>query len=193
MGPWWRMAPQILSAQPKAWLDIVANDLTPAFWSLVQLQLGYVDAEPNLRDLLLRILVTDFCRGLQGDAPRQLAHFVLPDRTLAANASVFVARWRSDIAQFGSYNVLAQAVAHELNLVSLLSSQSAEQLLECMTFEDVELRVVQDLKKRIVAGAGANMDVVRTLMARRREGHWANPCWQARMSVPVPWRRATTH
>lgn len=164
-----------LSAQPKAWLDIAANDLTPAFWSLVQVQLGYADADPNLRDLLLRILVTDFCRGLLGDAPRQLAHFVLPDRTLAANASVFVGRWRSDIAQFGNYNALAQAVANELNLEGLFSSQTAEQLVECMTFEDVELRVVQDLKKRIVSGAGANMDVVRALMARRREGHWANP------------------
>ena len=164
-----------LSAQPKVWQDIAANDLTPAFWDLVQTQLGYLDANPSLRDLLLRILVTDFCRGLQGDAPRQLAHFVLPDRTLAANASVFVGRWRSDIAQFGNYNALAQAVANELDLVSLLSNQSAEQLAECMTFEDVELRVVQDLKKRIVAGAGANMDVVRSLMARRRDGHWANP------------------
>ncbi len=164
-----------LSAQPKAWQDIAANDLTPAFWALVQAQLGYLDANPSLRDLLLRILVTDFCRGLQGDAPRQLAHFLLPDRTLAANASVFVARWRSDIAQFGNYNALAQAVANELDLESLLSGLSAEQLAECMTFEDVELRVVQDLKKRIVAGAGANMDVVRSLMARRRDGHWANP------------------
>ncbi|MDO8264470.1 MAG: BREX-1 system phosphatase PglZ type A [Gallionella sp.] len=164
-----------LSAQSKAWQDIAANDLTPAFWGLVHVQLGYLDANPSLRDLLLRILVTDFCRGLQGDAPRQLAHFVLPDRTLAANASVFVGRWRSDIAQFANYNALAQAVANELNLVSLLSTQSAEQLAECMTFEDVELRVVQDLKKRIVAGAGANMDVVRSLMARRRDGHWANP------------------
>ena len=164
-----------LSAQPKAWQDIAAHDLTPAFWDLVQAQLGYADATPSLHDLLLRILVTDFCRGLQGDAPRQLAHFVLPDRTLAANASVFVSRWRSDIAQFGNYNALAQAVAHELDLVSLLSGQSAEQLVECMTFEDVELRVVQDLKMRIVAGAGANMDVVRSLMARRRDGHWANP------------------
>ena len=75
-----------LSAQPKAWQDIAANDLTPVFCELVQTQLGYLDANPSLRDLLLRILVTDFCRGLTGDAPRQLAHFVLPDRTLAANA-----------------------------------------------------------------------------------------------------------
>ncbi|PHV04096.1 BREX-1 system phosphatase PglZ type A [Janthinobacterium sp. BJB412] len=163
-----------LSAQPKAWQDIAANDLTPAFWELVRVQLGYTDDNPSLRDLLLRILVTDFCRSLQEDAPPQLAHFVLPDRSLASNASVFVGRWRSDIAQFANYDALAQAVANELDLVSLLSGQSAEQLIECMTFEDVELRVVQDLKKRIVAGAGANMDVVRMLMARRRDGHWAN-------------------
>ncbi|ABE46903.1 BREX-1 system phosphatase PglZ type A [Polaromonas sp. JS666] len=164
-----------LSAQPKAWQDIVANDLTPAFWELVQMQLGYSDVTPSLRDLLLRILVTDFCRGLDGDAPRQLAHFVLSDRTLAANASVFVARWRSDLAHFGSYNALAHAVANDVDLISLLSGQSAEQLVECMTFEDIELRVVQDLKQRIVAGAGANMEVVRALIARRRDGHWANP------------------
>jgi uncharacterized protein (TIGR02687 family) len=163
-----------LNAQPKAWQDIAVNDLLPAFWALVHAQLGYQDAKPSLRDLLLRILVTDFCRSLAGDAPRQLAHLVLPQSNLAANASVFVGRWRSDIAQFANYNALAQAVADELNVKGLLTNQSAEQLLECMTFEDIELRVVQDLKTRIVAGAGANMDVVRSLMARRRDGHWAN-------------------
>jgi len=163
-----------LAAQPKAWQDIAINDLLPAFWALVQAQLGYQDAKPSLRDLLLRILVTDFCRSLTGDAPRQLSHLVLPLPNLAANASVFVGRWRSDIVQFANYNALAQAVADELNLANLLTGYSAEQLVECMTFEDVELRVVQDLKARIVSGAGANMDVVRTLMARRRDGHWAN-------------------
>ena len=164
-----------LAAQPKAWQDIAANDLPPAFWALVQSQLGYADASPSLRDLLLRILVTDFCRNLDGEAPRQLAHFVLPDRTLAANASVLVARWRSDLAHFGNYNALAQAAAQELDLAGLLAGFSAEQLTDCMTFEDVELRVVQDLKQRIVSGAGANMDVVHALIARRRDGHWANP------------------
>lgn len=163
-----------LNAQPKVWQDIAVNDLLPAFWALVQAQLGYQDAKPSLRDLLLRILVTDFCRTLTGDTPRQLAHLVLPQPNLAANASVFVGRWRSDIAQFANYNALAQAVADELNVKVLLTNHSAEQLLDCMTFEDIELRVVQDLKTRIVAGAGANMDVVRTLMARRRDGHWAN-------------------
>ena len=164
-----------LSAQPKAWLDVVSNDLEPAFWELVKEQLGYEDAKPSLRDLLIRILVTDFCRSLSGDAPKQLIHFVLPERSLAANASVFVSRWRSDIAQFSSYNTLAQAVATELDLIPLLGHLSAEQLMECMTFEEVELRIVQDLKKRIVDGGGANMDVVRGFIARRRDGHWANP------------------
>lgn len=163
-----------LAAQPKAWQEVAANDLAPAFWALVQQQLGYTDAEPSLRDLLLRILVTDFCRGLDGNTPQKLAHLVLPDRTLAANAAVFAARWRSDLAFFGSYNALAQAVAHEIDLASLLTGQTAEHLAECMTFEEVELRVVQDLKQRIVAGAGANMDVVHALIARRRDGHWAN-------------------
>lgn len=164
-----------LSAQPKVWSDICSNDLEPVFWELVRQLLGYSDAQPSLRDLLIRILVTDFCRGLLGDAPRQLAHFVLPERTLAANASVFVSRWRSDIAQFSSYNALAQAVASELDLAPLLGSLSAEQLIDCMTFEEIELRIVQDLKKRIVDGGGANMDVVRGHIARRRDGHWANP------------------
>ena len=164
-----------LAAQPKAWQDIGANDLAPAFWALVQAHLGYAEPEPNLRDLLLRILVTDFCRNLSGDAPRQLAHLVLPERTLAANASVFVSRWRSDLGHFNSYNTLAQAVAQALDLPALLSGFTAEELADCMTFEDVELRVVRDLKQRIVAGAGANMDVVHGLISRRRDGHWANP------------------
>lgn len=163
-----------LNAESKAWQDIAANDLSQAFWDLVQMQLGYSDANPSLRDLLVRILVTDFCRNLDSTVPKQLIHLVLPDRTLAANASVFIGRWRSDIAQYANYNTISDAVASELALDSLLGGFSAEQLSECMTFENVELRVVQDLKTRIVSGAGANMDVVRNLMARRRDGHWAN-------------------
>jgi uncharacterized protein (TIGR02687 family) len=164
-----------LVTPPKVWQDICGNDLEPVFWTLVRQQLGYADPAPSLRDLLIRILSTDFCRTLLGEMPKQLGHFVLTDRSFAANASVFVSRWRSDISQFGNYNALASAIAQELDLTSLLGGLSAEQLIECMTFEEIELRIVQDLKKRIMDGEGTNMDVVRSHIARRRDGHWANP------------------
>ena len=44
-----------------------------------------------------------------------------------------------------------------------------------MTFEAIEKCVIGDLKGRIISGSGANMDSVRTLIARRKDGHWANP------------------
>lgn len=164
-----------LSTQTKVWTEICSNELEPCFWHLVDQQLGYKDAQPNLRDLLVNILVTDFSRTLMGEAHRSLAHLVLSDRALAANASVFVSRWRSDMAQFGSYNALAQNIAHDLDLGTMLASLSTEQLIDCMTFEEIELRIVQDLKKRILEAGGANLDVVRSHIARRRDGHWANP------------------
>jgi uncharacterized protein (TIGR02687 family) len=163
-----------LDFQAKIWNDICSNDLEPAFWDLVKQQFGYTDNQPSLRDLLVCILVTDFSRNLIDEAPKQLTHFVLPERSLAANASVFASRWRYDIAQFSSYNALAFAVAQELELTTLLGSLSAEQLIDCMTFEDIELRIIQDLKKRIIDVGGANMDVVRNHIVRRQDGHWAN-------------------
>lgn len=163
-----------ISIQPKGWQEIAANDLNVPFWELVRAQFGFSETEPSLSNLLLRILVTDFCRGLDGDAPRKLAHFVLLDRALAANASLMVARLRSGFAHFANCNAVARAVAIDIDLVSLFSGFTAEQLVACMTFENVELGVVQDLKQRIVDGAGANMGMVRTLMARRRDGHWVN-------------------
>lgn len=163
-----------LNALPKGWQEIVANDLAPAFWTLAKQEMGYEEAEPSLRDLLFRILVTDFCRSLLGTTPESLKHFMLPDRTLAANATVFTARWRSDVSHYTSYNAISLVVAKELNLSHVLACLSAEDLAESMTFEDIERRIVKDLKDRIIAGAGANMESVYALISRRRDGHWAS-------------------
>lgn len=163
-----------LNAQPKAWQDIISNDLAPSFWETARREMGYQEAEPSLRDLLFRILVTDFSRSLLGNAPESLQHFILPERNLAANAAVFSARWRSDLSHYTSYNAISAAVAKELNLGSVLAGLTAEDLAESMTFEDAERRIVKDLKDRIIAGAGASMESVTTLIARRRDGHWAS-------------------
>ncbi|MHB1489790.1 MAG: BREX-1 system phosphatase PglZ type A [Cellulomonas sp.] len=163
-----------LDAVPKAWQEIVSNELEPAFWGLVRQDFGYNEVQPTLRDFLFHVLVTDFALSCLGTLPEALKHFALPEKSLAANASVFAGRWRSDMTHFASYNAVSAAVARELGLKGLLAAMTAEALADSMTFEVTERRIIQDLKDRIIAGAGANMETVRALIARRRDGHWAN-------------------
>jgi uncharacterized protein (TIGR02687 family) len=166
---------EVAFEQPvKAWQEIQSNDLESAFWSLVKLEMGYADPEPSLRDLLFRILVTDFSRSLSVVTPEQLKHFLLLEKSLAANASVFAGRWRSDLGHYATYDLISAAVARELNLTGILGPLKAEDILESMTFEETERRIIKDLKDRILAGAGANQEAVMSLIARRRDGHWAN-------------------
>jgi hypothetical protein len=181
-----------LDAEPKVWSDIVANVLMDSFWVLVEQEMGYRDAAPTLRDLLFRILVTDFSRTVSGACPAQLSHFILNDKARAANASVFVAGWRSHMQHFGSYDALSGKVARELGLTAVIAGLPAESLAESMTFEEVERRIIQDLKDRIIAGAGADMDSLRGLIARRRDGHWANKLLAHSSAATRAWRHVTT-
>lgn len=163
-----------LDSTSKAWADIQSNDLEQAFWALVEGEFGYAEKEHSVRDLLTRILVTDMASSLAGSLPSSLAHFAIQARSGVANAAVLCGRWRSDITGFASYNVLSESISKSLDIARAVSSLSADALAEVLTFEEVEKRVIQELRDRILAGAGANMDAVRALVARRRDGHWAN-------------------
>jgi uncharacterized protein (TIGR02687 family) len=166
-----------LGACSKTFDEIAAYGLDGAFWSMAEREFGYKEAgaeEPSLRGLLYRIFATDFCNGI-GQPFAPLAHFLIQDRAKAAHASVFASRWRSDMAHYASYDKLSALVADELHVHDLLGPMGADALADAMTFEAIEKRVIGDLKGRIIAGGGANMDSLRALMARRRDGHWANP------------------
>lgn len=166
-----------LGARPKLLDDLAGFDLEPAFWSLVEREFGYGETGgevPTLRSLLYRLYATDFCSATHS-TPAALAHFVINARAKAAHVSVFASRWRTDMTNYGSYDVLSGWVAEELKIANILGPMQAEALVDAMTFEAIEKRVIGDLKARIIAAAGANMDSVRELIVRRRDGHWANP------------------
>ena len=129
---------------------------------------------PTLRGLLYRLFATDFYNSTHS-TPAALAHFVIAARAKAAHAAVFASRWRTDMANYGSYDTLSAWAADELKIAGILGPMVAEALVDAMTFEAIEKRVIGDLKARIIAAGGANMDSVRELIARRRDGHWANP------------------
>ena len=159
---------------PKAWADLVSNELDGPFWALMTQTFGYAEPEPSLIDLLLRLLVTDFASSITGACPASLQHLVLGNKTLAANASVLAGRWRADLNLHKSYADLSAAVAETLKLASLLDAVPAESLLDSMTFAAIDRQIVRDLRGRVALQGGAVLDSIRPLIARRRDGHWAS-------------------
>lgn len=170
----WVPGEPALQDEPKAWQEIVAQELDTAFWVLMQLNLGYVAEAPSLKDLLIRILVTDFVRGLNVPCPAALAHLVLPNKVLAANASVLAGRWRGDLNLHKSYAEVSAIVANTLNLTDLLATFQPEDLIDAVTFSVIEQRILAVLKQRIIGQGGAVLASLRSLVARRRDGPWVS-------------------
>jgi uncharacterized protein (TIGR02687 family) len=170
----WLPAEERLGEAPKAWAELEAMDLAAGFWLVMKAQLGYEATVPSLPDLLTRVLVTDFARGLRGPCPATLQHLALPDRVRAANASVLAARWRTDVTLHPSYVGLAGAVAGSLQLDTALAGLAVEELLDCVTFPSIDKRIVSALKGRIGSQGGAALEGVRAVAGRRRDGPWAN-------------------
>jgi len=164
-----------LNTEPRGWADLSSHGLLTAFWDLMRDELAYDVPDPSLRDLLFRMLVSDLAKGLAGNLPVGLAHFQLPDRAKAASASVFLSQWRANITHFSSYDTISAEVAQQLNLGQMISGIHAEDLLNAMTFAEVEKLIIIDLRDRILTNGGAALDTVRDVFARRRDGHWANP------------------
>ena len=129
-------------------------------------ELGYEVSDPSLRDLLFRIMVSDLAKGLAGNLPVGLTHFLLPDRAKAASASVFLSQWRGNITHFSSYDSISTEVAQQLQLGELISGIHAEDLLNAMTFAEIEKLIIIDLRDRILTNAGSALDIVRDVFTR---------------------------
>ena len=166
-----------LETRPDVMNELASFNLENAFWDLAFREFEYRDSgsEPsNLRGLLYSIFVTDFCLTSKSTPP-SLSQFVIKQPTKAANASVFANWWRLNIKNYETYDKISNQIEAELHIANVLNPLTAEELVSVMTFESIEKRVIGDLKSRILNGHGANMDSVRELIARRRDGHWANP------------------
>ncbi|MFO0799449.1 MAG: hypothetical protein U0804_18420 [Gemmataceae bacterium] len=129
---------------------------------------------PSLKNLLLRLTLTDFAHHLKGDVPQSLRPLLLP-RTGWANAVVCLAQWRDSTSRGSSYDRLSAEAAAVLNLDAHLPLMEFGELVDVMTFLAVEKRVASSLKERVQTTADTiNADDVRAVAARRQDGHWAS-------------------
>jgi uncharacterized protein (TIGR02687 family) len=159
----------------KSWDDVENYGLADSFWQLMINTFGYAEPTPSLMDLLIRLIVTDFANDLKGDLPQALRHLLLLNKTLALNASVFLSQWRGNVGNYESYNNLTQRIASELKMDEHLSVFDEKELLDVMTFESVDRRIVRCLRDRLLDSGGIRLDELKEVISRRRDGHWANP------------------
>ncbi|MFH1123002.1 MAG: BREX-1 system phosphatase PglZ type A, partial [Pseudomonadota bacterium] len=164
-----------LDKPPDAWLQIEKFDLDEPFWRMARSIFGYSEENPSLRNLLIRLLVTDFGHHLKKGVPDSLAHLLLP-QSGKSNAVVCLAQWRDSNSKGSSYDRLSDLVAGILKIEDQLYGFDLEDLLEGMTFQAVEKAVALSLRDRVTSLAGTiNVDDIRGVAAHRQAGHWASP------------------
>ncbi|MCY3788534.1 MAG: BREX-1 system phosphatase PglZ type A, partial [Gemmatimonadetes bacterium] len=161
-----------LAARPLAWGQIERFELDEPFWIMAESTFGYGQDSPTLQNLLIRLLVSDYAHHLAKELPGALKHLQLP-RSRTANAVVCLAQWRDSSSTSNSYDVLSSEVGARLYIPDHLRGCEAEELLDVMTFLDVEKRIVQGLLDRVTSTSDAiDPDAVSSIVDRRQAGHW---------------------
>ena len=162
-----------LETSPPAWAQIEKFELDEPFWAMVKAAFGYGEDSPTLQNLLIRLLVSDYAHHLTKEPPGALQHLQLP-RSGTANAVVCLAQWR-DSSKSSSYGVLAAEVGERLHILDHLHGCEVEELLDVMTFPDVEKRIVQGLLDRVTSTIDAiDPEAVGSIADRRQAGHWVS-------------------
>ena len=163
-----------LEASPPAWVQIEKFELDEPFWVMVKSAFGYGEDSPTLQNLLIRLLVSDYAHHLAKELPGALQHLQLP-RLGTANAVVCLAQWRDSSSKNNSYDVLVAEVGERLHMRDHLHGCEIEELLDVMTFLDVEERIVHGLLDRVTSTTDAiDPEAVGNIVDRRLAGHWVS-------------------
>ena len=174
-----------LEAIPPTWAQIERFELDEPFWMMIKTVFGYGEEAPTLKNLLIRLLVSDYAHHLVKELPGALQHLQLP-RSGAANAVVCLAQWRDSSSKSSSYDVLAVAVGSLLHMPDHLYGCEVEELLDVITFLDVEKCIVQGLLDRVTSMTESiDPNSIGSIVARRQAGHWVSSG-----SVPEAQRKA---
>jgi uncharacterized protein (TIGR02687 family) len=173
-----------LDVPPAAWDQVEKFDLAQAFWKMAKSHFGYAEETPTLKRFLIRLLVTDYAHHLKRDVPTALVHLVLPPQG-RSNAIVCLAQWRDSNSRGSSYDRLSADVAALIHLDEHLHRVDISDLIDVMTFQDVEHAIASQLRQRVQSTRETlNPEDIRTVAVRRQAGHWASPSVIGAPEVP---------
>ena len=173
-----------LDELPAAWDEFDKYAIAQAFWTQAEEHFGYTDDEPSLKNLLIRLIVTDFDHRASSGAPKALQHLLL-NKSNATNAVVCMGQWRDSASRQESFDALSATVAEAIKLDDHLSDMELDALQDVNTFLMVEKYIASRLRDRVIETADAiNVDAVGDIAARRQDGYWANKALASSFNAP---------
>ena len=166
----------IPDGESKPWKDIETLGFESLFWEFMARTFGYVnESSPALSDLLIKIFVTDFSNQYKKELPVSLAHFRLTGSPKVMNASVFLSQWQTHTIQCKNFNRVSKFIAQKLNMDQILSCLEIEDLLDVMTFENVERRIISSFRDQIIDNyTEKDFSTIQDAVKKRLDGYWTN-------------------
>jgi uncharacterized protein (TIGR02687 family) len=173
-----------LDALPSAWDEFDKFAVAETFWSQASENFGYTDEEPSLKNLLIRLMISDFDHRIPTGVPKALQHLLLP-KSRATNAVVCMGQWRDSATLKDSFDALSAAVAEAIKLDTHLSDMELDDLQDVNTFLMVEKYIASHLRDRVIDTADAiNVESVQDIASRRQDGYWANMALGSSYNAP---------
>ena len=169
---------------PAVWEQIEKFDLDKPLWQMVKTAFGYAEETPTLGNFLIRLCVTDYAQHLKAELAESLTHLQLPAAG-RSNAVVCLAQWRDSHSRAASYDLLSAQVANTIRLTDHLHDLEIDDMLDVMTFLDVEKAICRSLRDRVESTADTmNADDVKGVAIRRQAGHWVSSHVPGALTVP---------
>ncbi|MDB6071094.1 MAG: hypothetical protein JWL81_2265 [Verrucomicrobiales bacterium] len=163
------------SIPTSGWEQILKLELDGFFWELVRGYFGYMEEAPSLKNLLIRLLVTDFATSLRAETPVGLQSLLLPEAG-RPNAAVCLSQWRDSNSTGTAYDHLAGKIAKILHMDDLIPALGSEALEGVKTFVEVEKQLMRLLRDRVIeTPETVNTAKIRQIAQSRMNGHWASP------------------
>jgi len=159
---------------PPVWSSFEKFGVADAFWTAAASYFGYVEERPSLKNLLIRLMVTDFAHGISGKIPQALKNLLLPPDN-RSNAVVCIGQWRDSASCHSSFDALSAAVADTIKLGDHIGGFELENVQNVKTFLEVEKHIASLLCYRVIkAAAVIQVEAIREIASRRLDGYWAN-------------------
>ncbi|MEG1091859.1 MAG: BREX-1 system phosphatase PglZ type A, partial [Acinetobacter sp.] len=170
-----------LEVNPDSFAELEKFQLVPALVTALQAEIGYPasveelngEAPFKLGTFFIRLMSTGFCESL-GDIPLWAQELVMSSVSSRATARAFLSRWRDSSKYYPTFDTLSQTVANALRIQEKVGAFDLEQLLDVMTFEVIEQKIIVDLASHIPAAAKAELEHFRTVISTRLDGYWAS-------------------